>query len=375
MDIAFIDVTSTLNYGGIQTAIWQLAIALTDLGHRVTIYGGDGPIRADVGGRDIAVRTFPFTPRQRFPNFGTRFRKFAERWSFARHAKKSVVAARHDWVILTKPFDFFWPRLMPAGNRTRFAFMSGGTDFFFGDRRLTRGIAAWVACSHFNAWQNYAHYKHAPAVIYNGVDTERFRPTGGAGQLRAELGFISGDVVFGFAGRLVGWKGMNIAIRALAEPVLTGLPVKLLIVGEGAARPELQALAASLGVERRVNFFGAVAHDRLPALYGACDAGVFPSLGDEAFGITIAEAMACGLPVVASHNGGIPEVVGNEGSCGHLVGIGDVGECAAAMARLAASQQARTAMGQAARARIERLFTWRLSAERLLAAFRQAEAR
>lgn len=374
MDIAFIDVTSTLNYGGIQTAIWQLAIALHDLGHRVTIYGGDGPLRADLGGRAIAVRTFAFTPRRRFPDFGTRFRKFAERWSFARQAKKSVVAARHDWIVLTKPFDFFWPRLLPAGSPTRFAFMSGGTDFFAGDRRLARGIDAWVACSHFNAWQNYAHYKRVPEVIYNGVDIDCFRPSEDKARLRRELGFAPEDVVFGFAGRLVGWKGMNVAMRALAEPVLAGLPVKLLIVGDGAAKAELQALAASLGVERRVTFFGAVAHDRLAALYGACDAGVFPSLGDEAFGITIAEAMACGLPVVASHNGGIPEVVGNEGSCGRLVGIGSVAECAAAMAALTAAET-RAAMGRAARARIERMFTWRLSAERLLAALRRAEAR
>jgi hypothetical protein len=101
MNIAFIDVTTTVSFGGVQTAVWQLAIVLTDLGHQVTIYGGDGTARANLEGRTVKVRTYPYTPRQRFPNFGTRFRKLAERLSFARRAKADVIAARHDWVILT----------------------------------------------------------------------------------------------------------------------------------------------------------------------------------------------------------------------------------------------------------------------------------
>ncbi|MGB7502372.1 MAG: hypothetical protein WBM25_08250, partial [Azonexus sp.] len=79
MKIAFIDVTTTVSFGGVQTAVWQLAIVLTDLGHQVSIYGGDGTARADLEGRAVSVCTYPYTPRERFPNFGTRFRKLAER--------------------------------------------------------------------------------------------------------------------------------------------------------------------------------------------------------------------------------------------------------------------------------------------------------
>lgn len=375
MDIAFVDVTATTSYGGVQTAIWQLAIALTELGHRVTVYGGNGSLEPNIGDHDIAVRKFGFTPRSRFPNFGTRFRKFAERASFARQARKSVIAARHDWVVLTKPFDFFWPKLMPAGHPTRFAFMSGGTDFFPGDRWLARPLSSWLACSHFNAWQNYVRYKQVPTVMFNGVDIERFHPKLRSIQLRTALGIAPDDVVFGFAGRVVGWKGLHVAVHAMALPALRNVPVRLLIIGEGEALTKLRSLANSLGVSSRLTFHAAVPHARLPELYGACDAGIFPSIGDEAFGITIAEAMACGLPVVASHIGGIPEVVGNEGASGVLIGPGSVDECAEAMATLARNTELRRKMGQAARARIERLFTWRLAANRMVSAFLRAEAK
>ena len=373
MRIAFIDVTTTVSFGGVQTAVWQLAISLTDLGHEVTIYGGEGTARADLEGRSVAVCTYPFRSRERFPNFGTRFRKLAERISFARNARADVVTARHDWVILTKPFDFFWPRLMPESHPTRFAFMSGGTDFMRGDRWLAGRIKAMVACSHFNAQQNYGHFKRQVGVMFNGVDTARFVPGQRDEKRRLELGLQPEDVVFIFAGRIVGLKGLHLAVQALAKPVLSNFPVKMLVVGNGEALERLKRLARDLGVDGRVIFHSAVPHAELPGLYACADVGLFPGLGEEAFGISVAEAMACGLPVVASYNGGMPEVIGNEGSCGRLFSLGDVVACAEAMAEMAVSSQQRERMGNAARRRIETEFTWRQAAERLLVVLRAAE--
>ena len=161
---------------------------------------------------------------------------------------------------------------------------------------------------------------------------------------------------------------MAVTLKALAEPALRDTNAKLLIIGDGPQKPELQQLTSSLGLTGRVLFHDPVPHDTLPALYGAVDAGVFPSIGDEAFGITIAEAMSCGKPVIASHIGGIPEVVGSEESCGLLVPPGDVTALAQAMRRLADDAGLRTRLGATARARIERLYTWDMSARRLLGA-------
>lgn len=365
MKIAFIDVTTTVFVGGIQTAVWQLAMSLADMGHEVTVYGGHGNAVPDFDGRAIIVRTFPFTPRKRFPNLGVRFRKLAERLSFARQARHEVAAANHDWIVLTKPFDFVWPRLMPKGSKTRFAFMSGGTDFFRGDRWLAKSVDAFVACSHFNAWQISAHFKRFPGVIYNGVDIQQFQPGLRNPERRRQL-VEDDEILFAFAGRVVGWKGMEIAVKALAEPVLRDLPVRLLIIGEGDAKTGLARLAEKLGVAERVIFQGAVPHKELPAWYALADAGVFPSIADEAFGITIAEAMACGLPVIGSYIGGIPEVIGNEEVSGLLVPVADYRTLAGAMARLITDVELRASLGRNARQRIEQRFTWGQSAERLL---------
>jgi glycosyltransferase involved in cell wall biosynthesis len=343
-----------------------LARALCDLGHEITVYSGDSPIQRDLGGSDIRIRTFPFTDREKVPNLGSRFRKIVERWSFSRQALPEVASANHDWVILTKPFDFFWPWRMPENSLTRFAFMSGGTDFYWGDRFLARRIDAWLACSHFNAWQIQHRYKRFPQVMYNGVDLSRFVPRARDMERRRELGFGDADIVFAYAGRLVGWKGLSVAIRALAEPALRDQSARLLIIGQGDELPRLQGLARSLGAANRIVFHPPVSHDALPALYALSDAGIFPSIGDEAFGITIAEAMACGLPVLASYVGGIPEVVGNEGRCGLLVAPGHVKDWAEQMARLILHPAERAALGQAARERVAAHFSWTHAARRLL---------
>lgn len=363
--IVFLDVTSTVSYGGIQTAIWQLAIALHDAGHEVSVVGGQGYIRPDLGGRSIGIHTFPYTHRDSIINFGNRFRKLVERLTLARTARKHLIDTGYDWVILSKPFDFFWPWILPKDLPTRFAFMSGGTDFFAGDRWLGKKVDAWLACSHFNAWQIHHRYSQFPRVIYNGVDVTVFAPRTTDSGNRQRWGIGSDEILFAFAGRLVGWKGIDVAIQSLVHPALSGVPVKLLLIGSGPQERKLRLLAEELAVADQVVFAGPVPHHELPAIYADVDAGIFPSIGDEAFGITIAEAMSCGKPVIASHIGGIPEVVGNEGSAGILVTPGDSSELAIAMKQLACDAALRQAMGKTGRKRVEQQFTWTLSASRL----------
>jgi glycosyltransferase involved in cell wall biosynthesis len=365
--IAFIEVTATVSYGGIQTGVWKLAEALSGLGHEVVVHGGDGSI-APPANANIETRTFPFTPRERVFDLGSRFQRLIERATFARHARAAVAAGGYDWAIVDKPFDFFWPWIMPKDSKTRFAFTSGGTDFFRSDRRLARRIDVLLACSHFNAWQIRSHFKRPVGVMYYGVNTERFLPIGATNDVRARLGIAADTVLFAFAGRLVGWKGIDVVLKALAEPELREVPAKLLVIGDGPQRPELERLTRELGVSEHVIFHAPLPHDALPAYYAAADVGVFPSIGDEAFGITIAEAMSCGKPVIASHVGGIPEVVGNEGTCGLLVPPADPSALAQTMHALASDSARRASMGRAARARVVQNFTWEKSARRLLKA-------
>ncbi|MCP9268219.1 glycosyltransferase family 4 protein [Xenorhabdus sp. XENO-1] len=367
MKIGFIDVTVTMSYGGIQTAVWELAKALTDAGHEIHIFGGTGDVRPVLGERNIHVHTFPFTPRERVINIGRRFQRIVERYSFARHARERVIAENFDWVILTKPFDFFWPRMMPKTSRTKFCYMSGGTSFFKGDRILGNKISAWVACSHFNAWQIQHHFKQFPNVIYNGVDIDKFKPVNS--DLRHRLDINENTFLLTFAGRLVGWKGMKVAIDAMA--LLRDKDVRLLIIGAGDDLKLLKKKVSELNLEKTVIFHPPVGHDQLPEFYAVGDAGIFPSIGDEAFGITIAEAMACGRPVIASYIGGIPEVVGNENHAGILVSPGNAAAIADAVNHLLSLPDRGKAMGKQARQRIETMYTWEHSASRLLGAIKK----
>lgn len=362
MKIGFIDVTVTMSYGGIQTAVWELAKVLSDEGHEVHIFGGEGDIRPELGGRPVKIHTFPYIPRKRVLNIGSRFQKITERYSFARHARHQVQKENLDWIILTKPFDFFWPRLLPKETKTKFCFMSGGTSFFRGDRKLSQRLDAWVACSHFNAWQIQHHYKQFPSVIYNGVDTTRFKPM--ETTVRQMLGIHDDTFLVAFAGRLVGWKGVRYAVDAIA--LLKNDNIKLLVIGAGDDLPALQRRAAEKGVQDCVIFHPPVSHDELPAWYAAADAGVFPSIGDEAFGITIAEAMACGKPVIGSYIGGIAEVIGNEEQSGLLVPPGNAQAIADAMKQLYMLPDRGKEMGENARLRIVGRYTWQHSSHRLL---------
>ncbi|OTA15383.1 alpha 1,2 N-acetylglucosamine transferase [Xenorhabdus vietnamensis] len=367
MKIGFIDVTVTMSYGGIQTAVWELAKALADAGHEVHIFGGIGDVRPALGGRNIHIHTFPFIHRERVLNIGRRFQRIVERYSFARHSREAVIAENFDWVILTKPFDFFWPRMMPKTSHTRFCYMSGGTSFFKGDRLLSQKISAWVACSHFNAWQIQHHFKQFPSVIYNGVDVDKFKPADS--DVRVRLGIDEKTFLLTFAGRLVGWKGMKVAIDAMV--LLRDKDVKLLIIGEGEELKALEKRVSALQLQKSVIFHPPVGHDQLPEFYAAGDAGIFPSIGDEAFGITIAESMACGRPVIASYIGGIPEVVGNEGSAGILVTPGDAVAIVDAVNHLLSLSDRGKGMGKTARQRVESRYTWEHSASRLLNAIKK----
>jgi len=121
-----------------------------------------------------------------------------------------------------------------------------------------------------------------------------------------------------------------VLIEALPHVLRREPAARLVIAGRGALRKRLEALAADHGVASKVRFAGLVSD--VPRLLSAFDVFAFPSRW-EGFGIALIEAMAAGLPVVASRTGGITEIV-EDGVSGLLVAPGDPGELAAALARL-----------------------------------------
>jgi glycosyltransferase involved in cell wall biosynthesis len=361
--ILFYNVTASFIPGGLETYCWEAGRALARRGHEVTIAAGS---RGRAWHDEVKLIQFPFRIEQDWPNFGTRFRRLMERLSFARHSLGYLAAAGFDAVIVNKPFDF--PVLWQARRRGLAAqtlFRSGGTDFFAGDRLFAGAIRHWVSASRYNARQVERRYGRSVQVIHNGVDTTVFRPRGRDQGLRASFGAGPDDCLIASVGRLVGWKGLRVVLEALA-----GLPrrFRYLVVGTGSEAKALKLQAAQLGIAERVRFCGRIDHAELPRLLSQCDLFVQPSIGEEAFGISVVEAMACGIPVLASNNGGLPEIV-VEGETGRLLTPGEVSVWREAIEGTAGDGARLKSLGANARARAESEFTWAANAQKLEAIF------
>lgn len=138
-------------------------------------------------------------------------------------------------------------------------------------------------------------------------------------------------------------ESYGLLVRALAQ--VRDLPWQLLVVGDGPARIEVEAMLRTLG-ENRVRFAGLLPEEALPPLYAAADLYVWPALR-EAYGLAMLEAQAAGLPVVAGQDGGVAEVVA-DGRSGVLTAPGDPGAFSAAVRDLLERPERRQAMSEAA---------------------------
>lgn len=198
-----------------------------------------------------------------------------------------------------------------------------------------------------------AHSHPGSELISPGVDVERFTP-GEAPRSGPRVLYV------GRLDRTSAWKGVDVLIRAFAELAGSGhVPdARLRVVGDGDARPDLEQLAATLGIGDRVEFPGFVTGAGLVGEYRDATVSVLPSLtAAESFGMTLVEAMACGTPVIGSRVGGIPHVIEDDVS-GLLVSPGDVGGLAKACERILTSPRLRTRLGAAGRERAVDRFSW-----------------
>jgi glycosyltransferase involved in cell wall biosynthesis len=153
---------------------------------------------------------------------------------------------------------------------------------------------------------------------------------------------------------LVRGKGHEAAIAAIARIGTSAeRPIVFVAAGDGKLAADIRAKADAAGLATR--FPGTLSPDDLRAALSAADVVLHPS-DMETFGMSVAEAMACGRPVIATAVGGVPEITGHSGRAGLLVPLGDVDALADAVRVLLADPARRAAMGDAARRRIESRF-------------------
>jgi glycosyltransferase involved in cell wall biosynthesis len=190
-------------------------------------------------------------------------------------------------------------------------------------------------------------------VIYPGVDTAWLMP-GPPGNRASEPTFL-------YVGRLKRYKGVDIALRAVAMARSDVPNLRLEIAGQGDDRPRLERLAARLALGNCVRFLGFVTEEEKRALMQRAWGVVLPS-AKEGWGISNVEAAACGTPAVASDSPGLRESV-RHGETGFLVPHGDVGAMAAELRRLARAPEMVETLGAGARRFAEGL-SWDHAANR-----------
>jgi glycosyltransferase involved in cell wall biosynthesis len=193
------------------------------------------------------------------------------------------------------------------------------------------------------------------AVIYNGIDVERMRPHREGGmRVRHTLGIAETDFVIGIVARLDPMKDHATFLRAAAGYLQKQPDVRFVCVGQGATayQEHLRDLAKTLGIESRVAWAGA--RTDMTDIYNAFDISTSSSAFGEGFSNAIGEAMACGIPVVATDVGDSRKIIGDSGE---IVPIGQPEALAAAWARLRQRMTADSQLSASARSRIVEQFS------------------
>jgi glycosyltransferase involved in cell wall biosynthesis len=190
-------------------------------------------------------------------------------------------------------------------------------------------------------------------VVPVGVDPSVFGP-------RPQIARVPGRLMT-TASADVPMKGLAPLLEALAK-VRTEMPeAHLVVIGKPKAKSKIPALMDRLGVTDAVEFVSGVTTERIVELYAEAEATCVPSLY-EGFSLPAVEAMACGVPVVGTTGGAVPEVIGTHDETGLLVPPGDPDALAAAIRRALGDAALRARIGQAGRERVLANFTWKQTA-------------
>ena len=209
-------------------------------------------------------------------------------------------------------------------------------------------------------------------LIWNGFGTDHFKiiPDATKEKVLAEFGLAGGEQpLVSFVGKFTDFKGIDVLLRAAAiyEARLPG--VQTVLVGQGELWDEMHALCASEGLQG-VHFLGQQPQDKVARVYNAADVSVVPSR-IEPFGLVAVEALACGTPVVATNEGGLPDFINDQ--VGALVPVGDPQSLAAAIVAEIESGSKETKGVYANQYAYER-FTWTRQVGRMVELYQDAIA-
>jgi len=196
-------------------------------------------------------------------------------------------------------------------------------------------------------------------IVPNGIDTNVFYPLSGIERKKNRI------IVTNSADTPL--KGLYYLLRSVAELTATR-SIRLIVVGEPKENGTIRNLISKLGIEKSVQFTGRIDHLEFVKEYAKAMLAVVPSVY-EGFGLPAGEAMACGVPVISTTGGALPEVVGDVGM---LVPPADSAALTKAIATLLDNPVHATELGRQGLKRVQQNFTWEKAAEKTIAAYREA---
>ena len=303
-----------LNYGGLQEVVRGLALCQRQAGHAVTIgcwtnVGNHPELEADLQRAGVLVEYLRRAPNgERSYGRMPLFRKLSER----------LGSRSADILHVHNPFGYYLYGAMAArfAGGTRIINTVHATAMFDHKRFGRKGrVQFWAAamlshrlvsvCSEVEQalCVRFSLPRNRLSVVENGINLDRF--------LDASARRPSDQIVFGAVGRMSPEKNHRVLFAAFALAHSKHSHIRLRLLGGGPLEPDLKALARSLGVEDVVEFCG-FSHDVVGFL-GTLDVFVLPS-SSEGLPLSLLEAIASGLPVVATAVGGVPRIVQNTGA-------------------------------------------------------------
>ncbi|MEW9669830.1 glycosyltransferase family 4 protein [Ammoniphilus sp. 3BR4] len=210
-------------------------------------------------------------------------------------------------------------------------------------------------------------------VIHNGIDTEKFSPPGEEDHIRKVLrnqyGFNEKDIVMLYVGRIVREKGLLEIIRAMKK--VKRKQLKLLVIGASKFGSDQMNLYERLvrkqakEMGESVRFIGYIPPDELPPYYQMSDVFVSPFRWEEPFGLVIGEAASCGLPIITTRKGAIPEIIEHKKEGLLLPPRFNTSDLIAHLKKIMGNQELRERISCRARKKISRHFTWEISAQNI----------
>ncbi len=343
--------------GGLEHVVATLAEGCAAAGHDLRVVCAQGSRWKGQAAKEPAVTNRNGVTVVRAPTHGTL-------WSQP-VAPRYLLAARWrcDVLYVHRPHPLADLAAATVGRGRTVVFHHSDVQRQRGARMLYQPLSRWVAAraravvvataSHLEQAEDLGTAGSALArVIPFGVDTARFTVDPPASRPEVFDSLAPGPVGF-FVGRLVSYKGLDVMLRAMV-----GTSLCMVVAGDGPMGAVLKEQVASLGLSRHVALVGGISDADLARYHQAADYFVLPSnTPAEMFGIVMAEAMACGKPVVStSLPTGVREV-NEDGVTGIQVPPNDAEALRAAMERIACDEGLRRAFGAAARTRVEERFS------------------